>query len=679
MVAGAEQATDSLTLLLREQVICPADVEQASARRQDAVEPAVSWLLANERVTEDDLYFWLSRFGAAPTVPEQRLLNLGLSAELRRRCPKWLAKRFLFIPLDFDAMGVLSLAACDPTDKVLIDNVGRLVGAREVRRYLARRTSVLLAVESAYGPGPDVADEALLGRLRQTITASADEPISETQVELIPGKVSLDPSLFREMVQADPRLAQESLRTRPAAVGAVSGELVSGQLVGAPPGRRGEQRGRSPAGPARPVRPAAAQRFGAGVRQSESRQSESRQSESRQSESRQSESREADGGSPPLSSRGKPPPTPAPRSPARHAVVAARPSATQGTEKGDALPSRASGSGPGPGPLASPAVASGEQPVRGGASSARSSGWAESGGEAADIAALRARLVADLEDDAGEETPPWGSAAAMGLAAQKRALGPHAATAADEPLALDLEDDADEELRVPTRVFALPGRKASEGASHAGADDESETGEIDTSEMARRSRSRDTVRTVHPAALNREQRIAMTSALHRAVILFADREVSRESANWPPGERYRSLALALGGELELPAASAEAIATALTIYARYAHACLSEGAELEKDIVLLFHSASGDGAEHLGSERIFLALGAACLGGCFVAAAEQTVAAELAQLVVDYVALTRTDKRTDIETVAQLMRAGRADSLLLEALVRVVRREQASG
>ncbi|MCC6749730.1 MAG: hypothetical protein IT371_18840 [Deltaproteobacteria bacterium] len=193
--------TQLIDILRKEEAIPPLDLEHALQQHQKQGGGSLAeWLLRRGLVTEDDLFFLLSRRLGVPAIPEERLLHLTLSPDLRRRVPRALARELVLLPLDLDlAKGTLSVVMFDPSDQEGLKRLRAASRVVEVRTYLARRSVILDAIARAYG-----ATEQVAGELAPVPRMDRDEDsdllqIGDTQVSLIPGKVELDPSLAKEI------------------------------------------------------------------------------------------------------------------------------------------------------------------------------------------------------------------------------------------------------------------------------------------------------------------------------------------------------------------------------------------------------------------------------------------------------------------------------------------------
>ncbi|MCK5796115.1 MAG: hypothetical protein KAI47_02975, partial [Deltaproteobacteria bacterium] len=222
----------------QEELATSEELSRVRAQSAKTGESLAEAILKLEILDEEDLFFLLSRRLGISAVPEARLLHLTLSPDLRRRIPRSLARRGILVPFDIDKAGRrLSVAMLDPSDGETVSHLRHVSGVTDVHVYLARRSVILASIDVAYGVGPDVRDRVVVDDLALT----DPEPQGETQVELIPGKVSLDPELLREMAAISPRLVEESLHPKLSARGSQESPHVirPGGRGPRPPGQRG--------------------------------------------------------------------------------------------------------------------------------------------------------------------------------------------------------------------------------------------------------------------------------------------------------------------------------------------------------------------------------------------------------------------------------------------------------
>jgi hypothetical protein len=205
-------ASRLVEILASEKLVAPEVLEKQAQLAHDIA--LVERLLQAREINEEDVLFTLSRHLRIPAIPRERLLHLGVGSELRRRIPRSLARRFLLFPLDYNgAQKTLSVAMVDPSDDSARTILHRTTGAHEIRAYVAPFSAVLAAIDAAYGAG----GSAVAASLPQSLTEDSEEqrdPAEITQVELIPGKVSVDPNMLREIAEISPDLVEESLRAR---------------------------------------------------------------------------------------------------------------------------------------------------------------------------------------------------------------------------------------------------------------------------------------------------------------------------------------------------------------------------------------------------------------------------------------------------------------------------------
>ena len=112
-------------------------------------------LVQEGMMSEEDLFFLFSSELGVPVIPEERLLHLKLSSELRRKVGRKLAAERVLIPLDLDTEeGRLSVVMFDPGDEETLEALREACNVQEVRCYLARRSAILGALSVVYDGDP---------------------------------------------------------------------------------------------------------------------------------------------------------------------------------------------------------------------------------------------------------------------------------------------------------------------------------------------------------------------------------------------------------------------------------------------------------------------------------------------------------------------------------------------
>lgn len=247
--ASGDMSADSqlIEILRKEGLISAPQLERVLTLQRTSGASLAGILVREGLIAEDDLFFLLSRHLGVPTIPAERLIHLTLPAELRRRVPRQLAQSCAVLPLDLDPVNRhLSIAMFDPTDTRTIEQLRQVADVDRVSAYLARRSVILETVQANYGKRTEERDEA---RTPDGGEAERAEPRidpledAETGVELIPGKVSVDASLAREISRL-PRSARRHTRAAEAA----PDHTAPGSARKPPPRAPG-----SPAGPSSPT------------------------------------------------------------------------------------------------------------------------------------------------------------------------------------------------------------------------------------------------------------------------------------------------------------------------------------------------------------------------------------------------------------------------------------------
>jgi hypothetical protein len=179
-----------IEVLSEQGTLASSNLERALRLQQEEGGTLVDILIRERLMDEDDLFFLMSRGLGLPAIPEERLLHLTLSPEIRRRVPRALAEKCLLVPVDLDAAkGLLSVALFDPTADGALEELRRRARATEIRAYLARRSTVQAAIQRAYPEEPTAGEsEPLVEEPQGAPPALLDQP-----------KVQIDPSLQVEI------------------------------------------------------------------------------------------------------------------------------------------------------------------------------------------------------------------------------------------------------------------------------------------------------------------------------------------------------------------------------------------------------------------------------------------------------------------------------------------------
>jgi len=180
----------------------PADLQHVVHLHEEQGGSLAELLLQQELIDEEDLFFLMSRRLAVPAIPAERLRYLTLSPEIRRRVPRALARECVLVPVDLDVVhGRLSVAMFDPTDQTALDKLRRVSRVTEIGAYLARRTAILEALDSAYSDQDDAytADQEELPMLGSGVAADNPEAQAARRGDASASKVELDPAMAMEI------------------------------------------------------------------------------------------------------------------------------------------------------------------------------------------------------------------------------------------------------------------------------------------------------------------------------------------------------------------------------------------------------------------------------------------------------------------------------------------------
>jgi hypothetical protein len=198
-----------IDILSEYEAISPDELERVIQLYQKQGGSFTALLLKESLISEDDLFFLMSRRLGIPAIPEERLLHLTLSPEIRRRVPKHLAQHCVLVPLDLDtSCGRLSVAMFDPTDEGVLEKIRGESRVAEIRAYLARRTAILEVIEAIYLEEAELHDTQKLEPLPLLAKdeAKAKRPKNKPDKPVVS---TLDPSPLEPKVQLDPSLEEE--------------------------------------------------------------------------------------------------------------------------------------------------------------------------------------------------------------------------------------------------------------------------------------------------------------------------------------------------------------------------------------------------------------------------------------------------------------------------------------
>jgi hypothetical protein len=211
--------TQLLEIISDQIPISASSLERAIRLHREERVPLAEILVREGVVEENDIFFLISRRTGASAVPEERLLHLRLTQELRRRVPRRFARSCSLVPLDLDVdKGILSVALLDPTDLEILDRLKEVSRVSDIRAYLARRSAIREAILVAYSSEEvDDTEETPMPPLLPVVRVP--EPLEATPTPPLVGlepkpstqpspasdddeaKVELDPALEREIAE----------------------------------------------------------------------------------------------------------------------------------------------------------------------------------------------------------------------------------------------------------------------------------------------------------------------------------------------------------------------------------------------------------------------------------------------------------------------------------------------
>jgi hypothetical protein len=181
-----------IDILAQNESIAASELDRAVRTQTELGIPLAEVLVQEDLLQEDDIFFMLQRALATAAVPEEALLHLTLSPEIRRRVPRSFASAQALIPLDLDVnKGLLLVAMFDPSDRQTLDKVRDMARVAEVRPYLARRSSILNALKSVYSEADElrVEEPEWLPEGTRAGDARGAGMAAEPKVEIDPGLV----------------------------------------------------------------------------------------------------------------------------------------------------------------------------------------------------------------------------------------------------------------------------------------------------------------------------------------------------------------------------------------------------------------------------------------------------------------------------------------------------------
>jgi hypothetical protein len=229
-----------IDILAQNESISASDLDRAVRLQQERNVPLAEVLVWENLLQEDDLFFMLQRALGMAAIPEERLLHLTLTPEVRRRVPRSFARAQVLIPLDLDTgKGLLLCAMFDPSDRGVLEKLRATARVAEIRPYLARRSSILNALKTVYSDADEFRDGdpdwLPVGKTAERAAAAVPE-----------SKVEIDPGLVEELALVGSKTAEplRSIRVQRPLV--LRADAAPPAVIAVEPPPPGEQR-RAPA------------------------------------------------------------------------------------------------------------------------------------------------------------------------------------------------------------------------------------------------------------------------------------------------------------------------------------------------------------------------------------------------------------------------------------------------
>src|ERR1022692_1767883 len=161
-------------LLVKEKIITPEQLEQASKVQKDGGGRLGSVLVKLGFMTDEDVTNFLSRQYGVPAI---NLSYFEIDASVVKLIPFETAKRYQILPLSRVGAS-LTIAMVDPTNVFAMDDIKFMTGFN-IEPVVASESSILEGIEKAYG----TSKEAELEQVMQSINDSGEGTDIEVQNE----------------------------------------------------------------------------------------------------------------------------------------------------------------------------------------------------------------------------------------------------------------------------------------------------------------------------------------------------------------------------------------------------------------------------------------------------------------------------------------------------------------
>lgn len=155
-------------ILIEAGILDEAGLRNALAEKSRTGRRLGETLVDLKAITEDQLYWALSRQLQVPLIPEAKLQMVEVPPDVLALVPVDLARRRRVLPLLVEsAKSTISVVTSEPNVVSVLEEIKRVTGMAYVRAFLAKRSAVMAAIGRTYGasgeePRADITDSALI-------------------------------------------------------------------------------------------------------------------------------------------------------------------------------------------------------------------------------------------------------------------------------------------------------------------------------------------------------------------------------------------------------------------------------------------------------------------------------------------------------------------------------------
>src|ERR1700724_3449126 len=156
-------------LLVKEKVITPEQLEQATKLQKDSHSRLASALVKLGMLSDEDVTNFLSRQYGVPAI---NLSYFEIDPAVVKLIPYETAKRYQILPLSRVGAS-LTIAMVDPTNVFAMDDIKFMTGFN-IEPVVASESSILAGIDKAYGTGGKEED---LEAVMQSMSEMSDEDV----------------------------------------------------------------------------------------------------------------------------------------------------------------------------------------------------------------------------------------------------------------------------------------------------------------------------------------------------------------------------------------------------------------------------------------------------------------------------------------------------------------------